>query len=62
MLIEYQEEIVLNKVRAEIEREKEEKENEALGLSKRKMNEAKLTEKELDDAYENLDLSQFDKV
>ena len=62
MLIEYQEEIVLNNVRAEIDREKEEKENEALGLSNKKMNEAKLTEKELDDAYENLDLSQFDKV
>lgn len=56
---EYQEEALLKKIQEEYQRKQEENENKALDIHSD--NNVKLTKKEIDEDYENLDLSQFDK-
>lgn len=58
MLIEYREEELIKEIQQQIEREEDEKEMRAIGIEN---NEVKMTQDEIDDEYENLDLSQFDK-
>lgn len=60
MFTEYQEEILLKELREEYLREQEAEENKALNISSDK-EVVKLSKKEIDEDYENLDLSQFDK-
>lgn len=62
MLIEYQEEILINKVISEDEYNEDEIENEVLGLKDENKKEViKLSEEEITDDYENLNLEQFNK-
>ena len=61
MSIEYQEELFFKELIEEDKLNEEEKENHALGLSSDK-EVVKLTNEEIDEDYENLDLSQFDKT
>lgn len=61
MSIEYQEELFFKELIEEDKLKEEEKENHALGLSSDK-EVVKLTNEEIDNDYENLDLSQFDKT
>ena len=62
MYIEYREEFLLNKAIEEHDKAVSDREDEELGLkdgsSKRVI---KMTKQEIDDDFENLDLSQFDK-
>ncbi len=62
MYIEYREEFLLNKAIEEHDKAVSDREDEELGLkdssSKRVV---KMTKQEIDDDFENLDLSQFDK-
>ena len=58
MLIEYREEIVVNRVRKEYQERQEYLANKELGLeSDSKV--VKMTKEEIDDEYENLDLTKF---
>lgn len=62
MLIEYQEELLINKSLTEYDADEEEIENEILGLtdnSEKKV--VKLSESQIDEDFENLDLEQFNK-
>ena len=59
MVIEYQEEELLKEIKQQIEREDEEKELRAIGINR--SNEVKMSQTEIDDEFENLDLSQFNK-
>jgi len=62
MLIEYQEELSINKVISEENYNEEDEEDEALGLNDVNKKEIiKLSEDEIEDDYENLDLKQFNK-
>lgn len=62
MYIEYREEFLLNKAIEEHDKAVSDREDEELGIkdgsSKRVV---KMTKQEIDDDFENLDLSQFDK-
>ena len=58
MLIEYREEIVVNRVRREYQERQEYLANKELGLeSDSKV--MKMSKEEIDDEYENLDLTKF---
>lgn len=57
--LEYQEENLLKQYRERQEREKDEAENRALKIDSNK-EVIKMSKKEIDEDYENLDLSQFD--
>ena len=62
MYIEYREEFLLNKAIEEYDKSVSDREDEELGLkdgSKKRV--IKMTKQEIDDDFENLDLSQFDK-
>lgn len=61
MLVEYREEIVINRLVEKLKKEREEKENDSLGLSSNNKEVIHLSQEQIDDDYENLDLSQFDK-
>lgn len=60
MLVEYREEIVINRLVKKYKTEQERKENIELGL-KDGQEVVQLSKEQIDDDYENLDLSQFDK-
>lgn len=62
MWIEYREEVMLNKQISQSDQYDEEAEDEALGLKDDNKRVVKVTEKEIDEDFENLDLEQFDKV
>lgn len=62
MYIEYREEFLLNKAIEERDKSVSDREDEELGLkdgSEKRV--IKMTKQEIDDDFENLDLSQFDK-
>lgn len=62
MYIEYREEFLLNKAIDEYDKSVSDREDEELGLkdgSEKRV--IKMTKQEIDDDFENLDLSQFDK-
>lgn len=62
MYIEYREEFLLNKAIEERDKAVSDREDEELGLkdgSEKRV--VKMTKQEIDDDFENLDLSQFDK-
>lgn len=62
MYIEYREEFLLNKAIEEYDKSISDREDEELGLkdgSEKRV--IKMTKQEIDDDFENLDLSQFDK-
>lgn len=62
MYIEYREEFLLNKAIDEYDKSISNREDEELGLkdgSEKRV--IKMTKQEIDDDFENLDLSQFDK-
>lgn len=61
MYIEYQEEIELTKALTQPDIDEDEAENEVLGLVDTNKKVVKVTEKEIDEDFDNLDLSQFDK-
>lgn len=57
MLIEYQEEELVKELTQKIEQEENDKEMRAIGIE---TNEVKMSQDEIDEEFENLDLSQFD--
>lgn len=57
MYIEYEEEMELNRINSEIE----EQEDKDLNLIPKKDNVVKMSQSEIDDDFENLNLSDFDK-
>lgn len=59
MYIEYQEDLLLKERLKSIEDEQNEEINEQLGIKDNK--EINLSQEEIDDDYENLDLSEFNK-
>lgn len=59
--IEYQEERLIKRYHDEAEQRQEEEENQALKIDSGK-EVIKMTNKEIEEDYDNLDLSQFDKV
>lgn len=62
MYIEYREEFLLNKAIEEYDKSVSDREDKELGLkdgSEKRV--IKMTKQEIDDDFENLDLSQFDK-
>jgi hypothetical protein len=59
MLIDYREDLLIRKEINRLNIEKEEKENKELGIDKN--NEVKLTDKQIKDDYDNLDLSEYNK-
>ena len=61
MYIEFQEEVAINRAISHTDRDEDEAENEALGLVDNNKKVVKVTEKEIDEDFEKLDLSQFDK-
>ena len=63
MLIEYREEIVINEFKKEYRQKQEEQDNRDLGLAEEISNKKviQLSQEQIDDDYDNLDLSQFDK-
>lgn len=60
MYIEYREEFLLNKALSDYEKADSAKDDRALGI-KDSEEVVKLSKKEIDEDFENLDLSQFDK-
>lgn len=60
MLVEYREEIVINRYVEQYREQQEEKENDELGL-KDGQEVVHLSKEQIDDDYDSLDLSQFDK-
>lgn len=60
MLIEYREDLIINKAIAENNTEQDRYENEILGLTDDGNEIIKLSDSEISEDYENLDLSQFD--
>lgn len=60
MYIEHQEELLLQKVSDNYSEEQDEEENKTLGIHGDK-EVVKLSKEEIDEDYENLDLSKFDK-
>lgn len=61
MYVEYREEFLLNKAIKDYEDADSEREDRELGLKCSNKKVVKLTKQEIDDDFENLDLSQFDK-
>jgi len=61
MYIEFQEEVAINRAISHTDSDEDEAENEALGLVDNNKKVVKVTEKEIDEDFEKLDLSQFDK-
>ena len=61
MYIEFQEEVAINRAINHTDYDEDEAENEALGLVDTEKKVVKVTEKEIDEDFEKLDLSQFDK-
>lgn len=61
MLIEYREDIVVNKYHSEYIRKQEEQDNRDLGLTDKESKVVHMSQQQIDDDYENLDLSQFNK-
>ena len=61
MYIEFQEEVAINRAIVHTDDDEDEAENEALGLVDNNKKVVKVTEKEIDEDFDNLDLSQFDK-
>lgn len=61
MLIEYQEDIVVKKMKQRIEDEENDKENKIIGIDNDDKKVVNVSKKDIDNDYENLDLSQFDK-
>ena len=61
MYVEYREEFLLNEAIKDYEKADSEREDEELGLKTGSDKVVKLTKREIDDDFENLDLSQFDK-
>lgn len=61
MYIEFQEEVAINRAINHTDYDEDEAENEALGLVSTNKKVVKVTEKEIDEDFEKLDLSQFDK-
>lgn len=61
MYIEHQEELLLKEVSINYSEEHEEIEDMELGIHNDKREVVKLSKEEIDDDYENLDLSKFDK-
>ena len=61
MLIEYREDIVVNKYQSEYIRKQEEQDNRDLGLTDKESKVVHMSQQQIDDDYENLDLSQFNK-
>lgn len=61
MIVEYQEELVVNNLIKQYREDQEEKENSELGL-KDGSKVIHVSKEQIDDDYENLDLSQFDKT
>lgn len=61
MYIEFQEEVAINRAINHTDYDEDEAENEALGLVDTNKKVVKVTEKEIDEDFEKLDLSQFDK-
>jgi hypothetical protein len=59
MYIEFQEEVAINRAINHTDYDEDEAENEALVSTNKKV--VKVTEKEIDEDFEKLDLSQFDK-
>ena len=59
MLVEYREEFVMNKLIEKYKKQEEQKQNERIGL-KDGENIVDVSKEQIDDDYENLDLSQFD--
>lgn len=59
MYIEYQEDLLLKEVKDNYDEEQDRLENEELGIKSDK-EVVKLSKQEIDDDYDNLDLSQFD--
>ena len=62
IFIEYQEELLLRQTQEEYENRQSELEDEAIGLPSSNAEIVKMTEKEIDDDYENLELSEFDNI
>ena len=60
MLIEYREEFIVNRLVEQYKEEQDKKENLELGL-KDGTEVVHLSREQIDDDYESLDLSQFDK-
>lgn len=61
MLIEYREDIVVNRYKNEYVKKQEEQDNRDLGFTEKESKVIHLSQEQIDDDYENLDLSQFDK-
>jgi len=61
MYIEFQEEVAINRAVNHTDYDEDEAENEELGLVDTNKKVVKVTEKEIDEDFEKLDLSQFDK-
>lgn len=61
MYIEFQEEVAINRAISHADYDEDEAENKALGLVDNNKKVVKVTEKEIDEDFEKLDLSQFDK-
>lgn len=61
MYIEFQEEVAINRAIDHTDYDEDEAENEALGLVDNNKRVVKVTEKEIDEDFDKLDLSQFDK-
>lgn len=60
--VEYQEGLLLQKYEDDYESKQSEIEDNAIGLKKSDKEIVNMTAKEIDEDYENLDLSEFDKV
>jgi hypothetical protein len=62
MLIEYQEDIVIQRMKRQIEKEEDLNENNDIGIDKNSEKEVvKVSKKQIDNDFDELDLSQFDK-
>lgn len=59
MLVEYREEFVMNKLIEKYKKDEEQKQNEKIGLQENE-DVVNMSKEQIDDDYENLDLSQFD--
>ena len=62
IFIEYQEGVLLKQTQDEYEQEQSELEDEAISLPSSNTEIVKMTEQEIDDDYENLELSEFDNI
>lgn len=60
MLFEFREELVLQRQQNKTEQEREERENRKLGIKKDTKEVIQLSQEQIEEDYDNLDLSQFD--